>query len=87
MDDKVTATTADLTMVAGNALDSDLELEEKADFAAENKPRPPPAEILYGGQGMLMLERWATTQVGDEQAAGSESNRAALSNALHAEWG
>ena len=51
--DNSTATTADLTTLAGNGLDSDLDLEDKEDFAAENIPRLPPEEIFYHRQGTL----------------------------------
>ena len=50
-DDDATASTADLTTLAGNNSDSDMDSEDEADFAAENAPRPPPEKILYGGQG------------------------------------
>ena len=46
---KKTATTADLTTLAGDLSDSKLEDEEN--FAAENRPRPPPEKMLYNGNG------------------------------------
>mmetsp|Transcript_4268 Transcript_4268/g.7036 ORF Transcript_4268/g.7036 Transcript_4268/m.7036 type:complete len:295 (+) Transcript_4268:377-1261(+) len=52
-DDNATATTEDLTTLAGKNSDRDMDLEDDADFAAENAPRPPPEEILYGRQGKL----------------------------------
>jgi len=47
------AATADLTTLAGNNSDSDLDSEDEANAATDNAPRPPPEEILYGGQGKL----------------------------------
>ena len=49
---KKTATTADLTTLAGDLSDSKLEDEE--DFEAENRPRSPPEKMLYNGNGMSL---------------------------------
>ena len=47
-DDDATATTAALTTLAGDESDMDSEDE---DFDAENEARPPPAKLMYRGQG------------------------------------
>jgi len=71
-DDDATSAMADLTTLAGNNSDSDLDSEDEADFAAENAPRPPPEEILYGGQGKLRR----STQGGQQPHSGG--NRIAM---------
>ena len=49
-DNDSTATTSGLT--AGSyALDSDMDMDEKEDFVAENLPRKPPEKTLYNGTG------------------------------------
>ena len=52
-DDAATATTADSTAVDDMTVEESDSDEESAneDFEAENLPRPPPTEMLYGGQG------------------------------------
>ena len=49
-DDEATATTEALTTLAGDDSDYDSE-DEDGDFAAENKARPPPAQMMYRGRG------------------------------------
>ena len=48
-DDKMTATTVEMTTLAGDLSESESEDEE--DFAAENRPCPPPGKMLYNGNG------------------------------------
>ena len=51
-EDDVTASTDALTTLAGDWSDSESDEDDNAeDFAIENQPRPPPAELMYGGQG------------------------------------
>ena len=51
-DDNITAATDALTTLAGDWSDSESDEDDNAeDFAIENAPRPPPAELMYGGQG------------------------------------
>ena len=45
-----TAATDALATLEGDVTDSDDE-DGAEDFGAENDPRPPPREIMYGGQG------------------------------------
>ena len=49
-EDDGTAATEALTELEDNGSDSD-EDSCPDDFAAENDPRPPPSEMMYGGQG------------------------------------
>ena len=59
-EDDVTATTVDLTTLAGDEsnLDSD---DDNEDFAAENRPHPPPAKLLYNGEGEQIHLNQTTT--------------------------
>ena len=51
-DDDRTVETDALTTLAGDWSDSESDDDDNAeDFAMENEPRPPPAELMYGGQG------------------------------------
>ena len=51
-DDDITEATEALTTLAGDWSDSESDEDDDAeDFAVKNAPRPPPAELMYGGQG------------------------------------
>ena len=51
-EDDITAATDALTTLAGDWSDSESDdNDDGEDFALENAPRPPPAELMYGGQG------------------------------------
>ena len=61
--DDDTATTAMMTDAEEMFSDSDEESDDGEDYAAENTPRPPPKELLYGGDGESDAERRDVTQV------------------------
>ena len=51
-DNDITAEMGTLTTLAGDWIDSESDDDDNAeDFAMENEPRPPPSELMYGGQG------------------------------------
>ena len=51
-EDDITAATNALTTLAGDWGDSESDGDDDGeDFAIENAPRPPPVELMYGGQG------------------------------------
>ena len=61
VDDDRTAETDTLTTLAGDLSDSESDSDDNAeDFAMENEPRPPPAELMYGGQGKCKAPSRAT---------------------------
>ena len=51
-EDDITAETDALTTLAGDWSDSESDDDDAPnDFAIENRPQPPQAELVYGGQG------------------------------------
>ena len=63
--DDDTATTAMLTDAEDAFTDSDTESDDGEDYAAENSPRPPPDDLMYGGDGESRARRRDVTQVDD----------------------
>ena len=49
-DDNATATTVVLT-AGSHESDTDMDIGDKENFAAENLPRKPPEQLLYNGTG------------------------------------
>ena len=73
--DDETATTAMMTDTEEQMWDSDVESDDGEDFAAENAPRPPPADLLYGGDGESdaggMSPKWTNGET--DRIAGSHN--------------
>ena len=56
--DDATATTADLTQLSETMSDSeDEEGDDEEEFAAENRPRPPPDELMFHGKGASLISQ------------------------------
>ncbi len=93
-DDNATATTAATTAADSTDLfDSDEDMDDgDDDFAAENRPREPPKELLFGGQGTSVLTRDAQRQtaiLGNKSAIQAPLNDEAggeCRNATHADY-
>ena len=93
-DDDDTATTVATTAAdTADMFDSDEDLDDgDDDFAAENQPREPPKELLFGGQGTSELTRDAqckTAILGNKSAMRAPLNDEAggeCKNATHADY-
>ena len=88
-DDDATATTAATTAAdTADLFDSDEDLDDgDDDFAAENRPREPPKELLFGGQGTSVLTRDAqckTAILGNKSAVMAPLNDEAGGKSRHA---